>query len=450
MSLRGPEDHTGSENSTSGGREDVEQTTPEALRALLDRHVRQQLVTAKLSRLALRAAYRDIIREAVAGLCEGLEAEDAEVLELDPAAGEFHLRYAIGFDDAAHFDRSAPAGPRTARGHALRHYEVVIVDDFDAEERFERAQRLADQGIRSTITVRIPGVKRPWGVLSAHSRQPAHFSHDDSEFIRTIANIIGECAESERDELQRRRMYEELHRAMSAREEMLSVISHDLRSPASAIKLSLEVVRRAVHDPDGMITPEQVERAIRKANSNIDRMMAMMDDLLTVSRKENDGFEVSWEEVDLREVVDETVADYERAIAASGSEVTVEGPSVIVGRWDWIRVEQVVANLLSNAIKYGQGNSICVELEADEDSATLRVSDRGRGIAPRDRKRIFERYVRIDHNRVDKVPESYGLGLWIVKRIVDALGGKIRVESTVDEGTTFEVVLPRHPRPVQS
>ncbi|WP_168210528.1 GAF domain-containing sensor histidine kinase [Persicimonas caeni] len=430
--------------STSGDRPFDEHTTPEALRALLDRHVNQQLLTAKLSRLALRARYADVLREAVEGLREGVDADNAEVLELVPSETSFHLRYAVGLDDATQFDEIEPAGSQTARGHALRHNQVVIVDDFDAQTRFERASRLTQRGIKASITVRIPGLKRPIGVLSAHSRHPGHFSNDDVEFIRTVANIIGECAESERSEEQRKRMYEELHRAMDVREEMLSVISHDLRSPASAIKLSLEVVRRAVKDPGGPITPEQVERAILKANSNLDRMMSMMDDLLTMSRAETDAFDINWEEVDLREVVEEAIADHERAIEASGSQISIEGPDVLVGQWDWVRVEQLVANLLSNAIKYGQGSPITITLEADEQTATLRIHDRGRGIPKGERKRIFERYVRVGPKKEGKGNNSYGLGLWIVKRVVDSLHGTIRVDSTPGEGTTFEVKLPRN------
>ncbi len=446
MSLREPGDNREPSSSPGGEQPFDEDLGPDKLRELLDRHVSQQLATARLSRLALRASFRDVLQAAAAGLRDGLQADGAEVLELVSGEVEFRVRFSVGLAASAPIDERDPAGANTIGGHALRHNEVLVVDDFDTQTRFERSQRLDHHGVTSSITARIPGIKRPFGILGAYSKHPASFSADDSEFIRTIANIIGECAERERSEQHRRRMYEELHRAMSTREEMLAIISHDLRSPASAIKLSLEVVRRAVADPDGPITAEQVERAIRKANSNVDRMMTMMDDLLAMSRAESDAFEIEWEDVDLREIVDEAVADYGRAIASSGSKVNVEGPESLIGHWDWMRIEQVVTNLLSNAIKYGEGNPITVELSTDEQSATLRVADRGRGIPKQHQKRIFERFVRINHRDDDQVAESYGLGLWIVKRIVEALHGSITVDSAPGEGTTFSVQLPRDPR----
>jgi signal transduction histidine kinase len=232
--------------------------------------------------------------------------------------------------------------------------------------------------------------------------------------------------------------------ALSVREEMLAVISHDLRSPASAIKLSLEVVRRAVHDPGGPIKPEQVDRAIRKANSNIDRMMKLMDDLLAMSHAETDSFDIQWQQIDLREVIDEVVSEYEKAAESAGSDIEVRAQESVIGQWDWMHLQRVISNLVSNAIKYGQSNPIVITLSADEQTATVQVIDRGRGIPRTHQDRIFERFVRIDPRDKDFIDDSYGLGLWIVDRIVAALDGTVEVDSAPDEATAFTVRLPRH------
>lgn len=434
MSLREPHDN---HRATHSACDD-----PRVLRGVLDRYVQQQIELAQLSRLALQAPLEALLDAAVDTLRRGLQADATRLLELISGEVEFRIRARCGGqpgDETRHIDATA----RTASGFALRHTEVVVVDDYEQAARFERCEWLERDQIRSAINARVPGLKRPYGVLAALSTQPHHFSDDDAEFIGTIANIVGEALERERAEQHRRRMYDELHRAMSAREEMLSVISHDLRSPAAAIKLSLELVRRAVIDPGTPVSAEQVERAIHKANSNLDRMMTMMDGLLAMSRAETDAFDIDWEQVDLCDVVDEVLYDYEHAIEKSASTIAVDAPDSVVGCWDWMRAQQVVANLVSNALKYGQGQPIEIEIAADDDTASLRVRDHGRGIPKAQQKRIFERYVRIDHRTGEEFEDSYGLGLWIVKRIVNALGGRIEVHSQVGHGTTFEVELPR-------
>jgi signal transduction histidine kinase len=152
-----------------------------------------------------------------------------------------------------------------------------------------------------------------------------------------------------------------------------------------------------------------------------------------------------WQKVDLREVIDDVLGELTGAIEASGSPVSLEGPASLVGLWDRVRVEQIVANLISNAIKYGRGGPIRLQLSQCGPMARFTVRDAGPGIAPEEQKRIFERFVRIDsRNEPPNIPkqEGYGLGLWIVKRIVEALGGSISVESRAGQGSSFTVELP--------
>jgi signal transduction histidine kinase len=108
---------------------------------------------------------------------------------------------------------------------------------------------------------------------------------------------------------------------------------------------------------------------------------------------------------------------------------------------DRLRIEQVISNLLSNAVKYGQGKPVDVALEVRDGAARLTVRDHGIGIDPRHQERIFERFERAVSTRHYG---GFGLGLWIVRQIVDASGGSIRVESTEDEGSLFVVELPLH------
>jgi signal transduction histidine kinase len=116
----------------------------------------------------------------------------------------------------------------------------------------------------------------------------------------------------------------------------------------------------------------------------------------------------------------------------------------ILGSWDALRVEQVLVNLLANAVKYGAGKPIEVGVEAGAEHVQVSVADQGIGIAPAKQAVIFDRFERA-------VPEreygGLGLGLWIVRRIVEAMHGEVSVTSRPGEGATFKVVLQRHPLP---
>jgi signal transduction histidine kinase len=151
--------------------------------------------------------------------------------------------------------------------------------------------------------------------------------------------------------------------------------------------------------------------------------------------------ELDVEEVDLAATVQEATGALEDEAAQSGSHIEVTGEPVR-GFWDRLRISQVVTNLLSNAVKYGGGKPVRVEFGPQGDRAFLTVRDRGIGIDPADQAQIFERFERAVSSR------NYGglgLGLYIVKRIVEAHGGTVRVESRAGEGAAFHVELPQRP-----
>lgn len=115
-------------------------------------------------------------------------------------------------------------------------------------------------------------------------------------------------------------------------------------------------------------------------------------------------------------------------------------PVGIEGTWDRLRIEQILRNLLSNAIKYGGGQPVRVVLGTDEERVDIEVIDQGMGIPPADLDRIFERFERL---APDPRRDGFGLGLWITRQVVEAMGGVIGVQSVPGQGTTFSVRLPR-------
>ncbi len=223
----------------------------------------------------------------------------------------------------------------------------------------------------------------------------------------------------------------ELHEAVNARDALISIASHELRTPLTALQLQLQLL--AKQHADSRVLPAVVGQAGRLAR--------LITNLLEVSRITAGTLQLEPTDIDLSQVAHDVVAHY-RAETRGAAQLTVADGGEVRGLWDPIRLEQIVNNLVSNAVKYGAGQPIEVRVERAGDLARLVVEDHGIGIAPADQARIFERFERLVSERS---VGGFGLGLWIVRQIVDAMDGEISVRSAVGEGSQFTVELPVRP-----
>lgn len=228
--------------------------------------------------------------------------------------------------------------------------------------------------------------------------------------------------------------------AKAARDEFLSIASHELRSPVAGLQLAIDSLGRALIAGRLPELPPMVADLVRTSGNHVRRIATLVDTLLDVTKIRSGKLYLVLEEVDLRAVADEVVGRFCAETGRTGCDVTLVGETPVIGRWDRARVEQIVDNLVSNAVKYGARKPVTVTVSLDGDStARLVVADRGIGI-PADRiGSIFDRFERAVSARAY---EGLGLGLYIVGQIVAHLGGRIRVESTPGIGSTFTVELP--------
>jgi PAS domain S-box-containing protein len=232
---------------------------------------------------------------------------------------------------------------------------------------------------------------------------------------------------------------EALRKAIILRDDFLSVASHELRTPLTSLKLEVANLSRiAQRNVDGEGAPRLIAK-VEKIDSQAARLHRLVDELLDVSRIAAGRLELHIESVDLAQIVNEVGARFSDEAARAGSTLNIQVPASVVGRWDRSRLDQVVTNLVSNAIKYGDCKPIDVAVIAENDKAVVTIRDRGLGIAPHDHERIFGRFERAASSRHYG---GIGLGLWIVKQIIDAMGGTVSLESTPGDGSTFTVALP--------
>jgi signal transduction histidine kinase len=216
----------------------------------------------------------------------------------------------------------------------------------------------------------------------------------------------------------RDRLILDQQRAVATRDEFIGVASHELKTPITSLQLQLDLaLARAAEGGD----PE-LRRRLDAAGRQVRRLAALVDGLLDVTALAQGRLRLALEPTDLAEIVRDTVRLQADAIRRSGSDVRVEAPRPVPGRWDRARLQAIVTHLLHNALKFGGGAPIDVGVHASGAAASLVVRDHGIGIAPLDQERIFARFERA-------VPDEHtaglGVGLWLVRRIAEAHGGAI-------------------------
>jgi len=235
-----------------------------------------------------------------------------------------------------------------------------------------------------------------------------------------------------------KQVQEALQGAIRVRDAFLSIAGHELKTPLTTLQLQIQSLGR-IAVQEGKISFETAARKVESANRQTERLAVLISQLLDVSRIHAGRLSLELQPLDLAALVREVCARFEDEAERVGAPLKVHAEGRWVGMWDRERLDQVLTNLLSNALKYGRGRPVEVSLEGDEKQALLSVRDHGIGIAEADQLRIFDRFERAVS---DRHYGGLGLGLWIVREIISALGGHIRVESTPGAGSCFRVDLP--------
>jgi len=217
--------------------------------------------------------------------------------------------------------------------------------------------------------------------------------------------------------------------------EFVNTVSHDLRSPLTAILGYVDLLERV-----GPINDQQRE-FIRRVQVSVENITSLVNDLLELGRIEA-GFDSQNETVPLEGILRYSIETFSGQISEKRLDMHLELPTEIPSiHGNPIRLRQMLDNLLGNAIKYTpEGGAITVEMEVQGEQLILRISDNGPGVPPADQPHIFEKFYRASN--VPKGVGGSGLGLAIVKSIVDSHQGRIWVESLLGKGSTFTVVLP--------
>jgi signal transduction histidine kinase len=273
--------------------------------------------------------------------------------------------------------------------------------------------------VASTRQASLPDV--PFGDLTLAPRVSIPPSDDEGNTTVTLRDVT------------------EIRRQEARRVDFYSMVAHDLRSPLSALLMRTQMLQQGHRGP----VTAQMQAELERMHAAVRELVRMITDFLDVTQIETGTFRIERQPVDVRSVIAAAIEEYRPLADARDLRLTQEtgGPAFVEG--DARRLMQVVTNLISNAIKFTpKGGRVGVRIAADGGAVEIHVADDGPGISEEALPRLFHKYERIEDSVAAKV-EGTGLGLVIVKEIVEAHGGTVGVRSAPGSGSTFWLRLPR-------
>jgi signal transduction histidine kinase len=310
--------------------------------------------------------------------------------------------------------------------------EPFVTGDISQQEMFQFGEDLEAAGLRSVLFVPLKVDGKVIGILGAYCVEADRFNQEDVDFFQQAADLLAIAIENAR-------AYESIEKLEKERTRFMMRVAHNLRAPLDATLSILNVVREGYM---GDLKDEQSEY-LRRVDRRARSMRSMINELITLAGSRSGRQEVEEKPVDLGLLAVRLQRSFQHDTAHKGVEYRVNVPEElpkVLG--DREMLEQMLENLVSNAVKYTQAGSVRVDF-ARETAGRVRiqVSDTGIGIPEKDLPNLFSYFFRAENARAVEAIGN-GLGLAIVREIVNQHGGNIRVESEEGKGTTFIVTLP--------
>jgi two-component system OmpR family sensor kinase len=262
---------------------------------------------------------------------------------------------------------------------------------------------------------------------------------DETELSSEICQACGEVAYAHRS--RHTRLVAELTQAVQARDAFIAIAAHELRNPMTPMLGYVEHILSVGRRPESRC-PAAMIGALERLANQMGEYIKRATTLLDVSRITAGKLRAELSVVDLSAMMLQAVHRHRAGAERSGCRLEPRIAGEVTAVLDELAVEQIADNLLSNAVKYGAGAPIEVSLVRDGSNARLTVRDHGIGISKEDQARIFDAFERAVTRREEG---GFGIGLWVVRHLVDAMHGKIHVASCPSEGSTFTVILPLLP-----
>jgi len=361
-----------------------------------------------------------------------LPFDRAAILLAEPGGARVMATAGVGAEDYLEPGTTITV-PNSILEQVIERGTTVYREDI-AEQRYPEEEGLLALGIRARVLAPLQLGTRSIGALAIARSEPASFREEELGFVTLLGRLVATAVQNLRTYEAERATVDELRRLSALRADFVSLVSHELRSPMAAVIGSARTLQARWRE----LRPDQREAFLAVIADETTRLSALVGDVLDTSRIEAGTFGYQFGEVDLNEVLRDSVAAAE--IGQDEVRLSAELPTTLPSiRGDAERLRQLVDNLISNAIKYSEsGGEVGVDVGADDAHVIVRVRDTGPGIRPEHQVQIFEKFGRAGGS----AKPGTGLGLFLSRSFAEAHGGSLDVESSPGEGAVFILRLP--------
>lgn len=382
---------------------------------------------------------REATRHLLERVCHMFDAESAAITLLPPQGSESGKKAMLDVTTGS-FTYQEEVSLDPTRGLWARvasENQALILSAPIENEHLQKY--FAASGIKDVMAAPLRSEDAVSGVLEIFNRRPhtVTFSEEDLGLFQTLANHASVAIDNSRliEELETSLVH--LTEMNRLKDDFVASVSHELRTPLTSIQGFVKTLLRT----DAKFSATDQRSFLETVDRQSGRLHRLIEDLLAVSRIESRTDATKYSVVSLKEIAQHVIDEVHNRASEGQIEIDFDGDLPV--ETDGDKVHQIVSNLLDNGLKYGGGH-IIIRGRRDGDGASVSVLDSGPGVPPEMQDKIFDRFYQVDQSATRSVGGA-GLGLYICRRMAQAVGGRVWLETTGPEGSTFTVWVPSSP-----
>ena len=382
--------------------------------------------------------FEDSIRSLLEQACEMFRTEKASIILVGATseAPALESRYSTrgGYSSLRQIELDPTRG---VWARVLAEESAVLLSRDTASQKLRAL--LEQEEVREAMVAPVRGSDAVIGILQVSNKEQegTGFTEEDLKLFETLANHAGVSVENARLVTQLEESLAHLTEMNRLKDDFVASVSHELRTPLTSIKGYVGTLLRS----DANFSEDQRRDFLQTVARQSNRLQRLIEDLLAVSRIETATTSASLSNVSLPRLVQDVLDELVERMATHPVDLQLD-PDLPTVETDEGKAHQIIANLVDNAMKYSpEGSRVTISGVRDQEGVLLRVADQGRGIPPDHQARVFERFYQVDQTSTRAVGGT-GLGLYICRTMAEAIGARIWLDRSDENGSTFALWLP--------